>query len=50
MNKEIFATTLEELENLQCEYELEFCGTSGLHYGWYWYAGVDADVYFKLEE
>ena len=52
MNKEIFATTLEELEDLQCMCELEFCGMSGAHYGWQWYASVDADVnvYFKLEE
>ena len=52
MNKEIFATTLEELENLQCTHQLEFCGMSGAHYGWQWFSGVDADldVYFRLEE
>ena len=50
MNKEIFATTIEELEDLQCEHQLEFCGMSGAHYGWQWYASDNIDVYFKLEE
>ena len=50
MKKQMFITTLEELEDLQCTYELEFCGTSGRYDGWQWYASVDADVYFKLEE
>ena len=50
MGKQMFITTLEELEDLQCMYELEFCGTSGRYDGWQWFSGDNIDVYFKLEE
>jgi hypothetical protein len=50
--KELFVTTLEELEELQCEYNLEDCGMSGQHYGWQWLQDDETEVavYFKLEE
>lgn len=50
--KELFVTTLEELQDLECEYNLEDCGMSGKHYGWHWYQDDEAEVavYFKLEQ
>ena len=50
--KELFVTTLEELEELECEYNLEDNGMSGKHDGFHWYQDDEAQVavYFKLEQ
>lgn len=50
--KEIKIHTLEELFDLQCEYDLEFNGMSGVYFGYQWYSDDDknVDVYFKLME
>lgn len=50
--KEIFVTSREELENLECEYNLEDCGMSGKYYGWYWSQDDEAGVavYCKFED
>ena len=49
--KELFVNTLEELEELECEYSLEDNGMSGKHDGFHWYQDDEAGVavYFKLE-
>lgn len=49
---ELFVTTLEELEDMEMQYNLEDGGMSGLHIGWHWYYDDEAgvDVYFKLIE
>lgn len=50
--KEIFVTTLEELEEMECEHNLEDCGMSGQYIGHHWYQDDEAEVsvYFKLIE
>ena len=50
--KELFVSTLEELEELECEYNLEDNGMSGKHDGFHWYQDDEAGValYFKLEQ
>lgn len=50
--KEIFVTSLEELESMEYDYNLEDCGMSGKHYGWHWYQddAYEVAVYFKLED
>ena len=47
--REIFVKTIEELENLQEEYNLEDCGSSGKHIGYHWYQDDEAGVavYYK---
>ena len=49
MRKEIIATTGEELEALEIEYDLEDCGMSGSHIGMHWLSDDEAevDVYFS---
>lgn len=49
--KELFVKSVEELEELECEYNLEDCGMSGKHYGWHWYQDDEQQVavYFKME-
>ena len=51
MGKQIFVTTLDELMNMMCKYNLEHNGMSGLYHGWHWYSDDEADieVYFKVE-
>lgn len=50
--EELFVTTLEELEKMQEQYNLEDCGMSGQHYGWHWFQDDEASVsvYFKLQD
>jgi len=50
--KEIFATTIDEMEDLEMEYDLEDCGMSGRYPSHHWYQDDEAEVavYFKLEE
>lgn len=50
--KELFVKTLDELEELEIEYNLEDCGMSGQYYNWHWYQDDEAGVavYFKLNE
>ena len=50
--REIFTSSIEELEDLQCTYNLEDCGLSGRYYGYHWYQDDDAGiaVYFRPEE
>lgn len=52
MKKRVFVTTIDELEELMCQYDLEDCGMSGKYFGWHWYSYFDeeilVDVYFKL--
>lgn len=50
--EEIFVTNLEELQDLECEYDLEDCGMSGLYNGWHWLQDDESNVavYFKIEE
>lgn len=49
--KELFVTTLDELQDLELEYNLEDCGMSGKYYGWHWYQDDEQQVavYFKME-
>jgi|GEM_PF-2839725 len=52
MIKEIFididdfadASGFEEFEKLECEYNLENCGASGLYIGWNWFQDDEAGV------
>ena len=48
--KKIFVETLEELQELKEQYNLQDCGMSKKYYGWHWYQDDDAKVavYFKL--
>lgn len=50
--KKLFITNSEELEELECEYNLENCGCSGQYPGWTWLQDDDAEVvvYFKNED
>lgn len=50
--KEIFVTTVEEMEELEIEYNLEDCGMSGLHIGWHWMQDDEEEVavYVKIEQ
>ena len=50
--KDIFVTSLIDFENMEIDYNLEFCGMSGRHYGWKWYIDDEAgvNVYFKDNE
>lgn len=50
--EQIFVHTLEEFNDLECEYNLEFAGMSGTHIGYKWYFDDDAkvDVYLKIDE
>lgn len=50
--REIFVRSLEELEKLECEYNLENCGCSGQYPGWTWLQDDDTKiaVYFKNED
>lgn len=50
--KEIFVRSFEELEELQCKYNLEDCGKSGQYTGWDWMQDDEAEVavYFKPED
>lgn len=50
--KELFITSLEELEELQIEYNLEDLGMSGKYDGWHWMQDDESEiaVYFKLEQ
>lgn len=48
MRKEIFVTTIEEIEELKCKYNLDDCGMSGRYDGWHWLSGEEIDVYYKL--
>ena len=50
--KELFVKSVEELEELECEYNLEDCGMSGKHYGFHWYQDDEQQVavYFKMEQ
>lgn len=52
MVKEIFVKNLETFENLECEYNLEDCGMSGMYHGWHWYNDDSANVsvYLKITE
>ena len=48
--KEIFITNLNELEELECKYTLEFCGYSGKYYNWLYFAGEEVSIYFQNED
>ena len=50
--KEIRVTSIEELGEMETEYNLEDCGMSGQYPGWHWYQDDEADVavYYKEEE
>lgn len=50
--KELFITSLEDLEELDIRYYLEDCGMSGKYYGWHWFQddAADVSVYLKIEE
>ena len=50
MMKELFINSIEELEELQCQHDLEYCGMSGLYPTYRWYAGEEIDIYFTPEE
>lgn len=52
MRKEYFAHSLERLEELQEEFNLEDCGMSGAHVGYHWLCDNEnnVDVYFKITE
>ena len=50
--REIFVTTLEELEEMECEYNLEDCGMSGLYPDHHWMQDDEAEVavYVKIQQ
>lgn len=52
MSKNIFTTTLNELQEFEEKYKLEDCGMSGVYIGWRRYCGseIDVNVYFRLED
>lgn len=52
MDKNIFTTTIEELQESEEKYNLEDCGMSGLFIGWHWFCDneKDVNVYFRLED
>lgn len=47
--KNIFVSTLEELEEMEIEYNLEDCGMSGINSHGHWYCDDEAEVnvYYK---
>lgn len=51
MRKEIIATTQEELEALEVEFDLEDCGMSGSHPGMHYLSDdvEEVDVYYNPE-
>lgn len=44
MMREIFVETVEELEDLEVEFNLEDCGMSGQYSGYHWLQDDDAEV------
>ncbi|MBP3460355.1 MAG: hypothetical protein J6K58_14190 [Lachnospiraceae bacterium] len=42
--------TWEEFEELECEYNLEDCGMSGMYVGYHWFQDDDAEIAVYVKE
>lgn len=50
--EEKFVTSLEEFEQLEIDYNLEYCGYSGTYFNWKWFQDDEAElaVYVKISD